>query len=302
METQKKIYKIRIWKMAVFLAITSIIIFSFYTITCRNDWMFGFMDRFFHERDKAQLKILDYNYQDIESIPLEELLYHSSKVKSTNSLYLVNKKHKIDDVSVFNLVNFRDTSLLLDKEVIDDLENLLHDVKESTDEKVYIASTYRTAEDQERLYKQNPRIAAPVDASEHQTGLALDLYVYRKAQREFIDTYAGKWIHHNSWKHGFIIRYPFLKKHITGIGYEPWHIRYVGKPHAEIIYRNGWTLEEYIYSLKEDVFYGIDEYVISRQCPRNGKLDIPKELDDIQISPDNTGFYIITGKSNTDQN
>jgi hypothetical protein len=48
--------------------------------------------------------------------------------------------------------------------------------------------------------------------------------------------------------------------------------------------------------LEEDVYYAVNGYVISRQCPRNGELDIPKGLEDIEISPDNTGFYIITGK------
>lgn len=296
METQAKISKLHLWKLVILLAITAFIGLSFYTIIFRNDWMFGLMDILYHERGDVHLKTLNYHSQDIESIPLEELLFDSTNVKTTNSLFLINKKHKLDDGFVLNLVNFRDTSLLVDKNIIDDLEKLLHDVKQNTNEKVYIASTYRTAQEQEQIYKEDPRIAAPVNESEHQTGLALDLYVSKKAQREFIDTDAGKWIHLNSWKHGFIIRYPFLKRHITGIGYEPWHIRYVGKPHAEIIYKKRWTLEEYIYSLEEDVFYTINGYVISRQCPRNGKLDIPKGLDDIEISPDNTGFFIITGK------
>ena len=296
MEARLKISKFRFWKMATFLVITLIPMFIFYTVNYRDDWMFGLMDTLFHERERIQLETLDYHSLDIESIHLEELLSHSSNVKATNTLLLINKKHKIDNELVLNLINFRDTSLLVDEDIIEDLENLLHDVKQNANEKVYIASTYRTAEEQKRIYDENPRIATPVNTSEHQSGLALDLYVSKKAQREFIDTDAGKWIHHNSWKHGFIIRYPFLKKHITGIGYEPWHIRYVGKPHAEIIYKKGWTLEEYIYSLEEDVFYTVNGYVISRQSPRNGKLDIPKGLDDIQLSPDNTGFYIITGK------
>ena len=296
MKTQEKTSRFRLRKPIIFLIITAFIGLTLYTINFRNDWMFGLMDTLFHEREGVLLEVLEYHSQDIESIPLDELSSLSTNVKTTNSLSLINRKHRIDDDLDFNLVNFRDTSLLVDENIIDDLENLLHDVKQNANEKVYIASTYRSAEDQERIHKENPRIAVPVNTSEHQTGLALDLYVSKKAQREFIDTDAGKWIHHNSWKHGFIIRYPFLKRYITGIGYEPWHIRYVGKPHAEIIYKNRWTLEEYIYSLEEDVYYAVNGYVISRQCPRNGELDIPKGLEDIEISPDNTGFYIITGK------
>ena len=297
METQKKVIKFKLWKIGILLVLMGIAMLSFYAVRFRNDWMFGLKDTFFHKREGIELRIVDYNSEQLESLPLEELLTGSNGVRITNSLSLINKKHKIEDVSVFKLANFRDTSLLLDEDAIDDLEGLLQAVTHDTDEKVYIMSTYRTAEDQERIYNQDPRVATPVNTSEHQTGLALDLYVHKKAQREFIDTDAGKWIHHNGWQHGFIIRYPFLKKHITGIRYEPWHVRYVGKPHAEIMYKNRLTLEEYIYSLKEEVFYTVDGYVISRQSPRNGKLKIPTDIEDIYISPDNTGFYIITGKS-----
>ena len=45
----------------------------------------------------------------------------------------------------------------------------------------------------------------------------------------------GKWVAENVWKHGFVLRYPKNKSHITGIQYEPWHIRYVGLPHSAIM-------------------------------------------------------------------
>lgn len=51
-------------------------------------------------------------------------------------------------------------------------------------------------------------------------------------------------------KYGFVLRYPSGKEHITKIGYEPWHFRYVGVPHAEIIEKNDFVLEEYIEFLK----------------------------------------------------
>lgn len=298
MKTQdKKIFRFKRGKLMPLLVLIGLAMLSFYTIQFRNDWVFGIKDTFLNKREGIELETVSYGNDQLANIELDELFSDSSEVKITNCLSLVNKKHKIDNTLEFNLVSFRDTSLLLDENVIGDLENLLQAVKQDTDEKVYIMSTYRTAEEQEMIYKQNPRVATPVNTSEHQTGLALDIYVYKKAQREFIDTDAGKWIHHNAWQHGFIIRYPFLKKHITGIGYEPWHIRYVGKPHGEIIYKNGWTLEEYINFLEEDTFYSVNGYVISRQSPRNGRLKIPMDLEDITLSSDNTGCYIITGKN-----
>ena len=82
-------------------------------------------------------------------------------------------------------------------------------------------------------------------ASEHQTGLALDVTVTGHLTQDFAATAAGQWLAANSHRFGFIIRYPRHKAEITQIIYEPWHLRYVGAPHAQIIWENGITLEEY---------------------------------------------------------
>ena len=55
-----------------------------------------------------------------------------------------------------------------------------------------------------------------------------------------------QWLMEHCWEYGFILRYPKDKEDITGIIYEPWHYRYVGKEHAEIIMKNGLCLEEYL--------------------------------------------------------
>jgi zinc D-Ala-D-Ala carboxypeptidase len=80
--------------------------------------------------------------------------------------------------------------------------------------------------------------------SEHQTGLVLDL---NTVDISFDNTNESNWLRDNSYKYGFIIRYPKGKENITGYTYEPWHIRYVGKNLAKEIYNNGdyLTLEEY---------------------------------------------------------
>ena len=128
--------------------------------------------------------------------------------------------------------------------------------------------------------------------SEHH-GLVLDVYVNGYAGSGFLKSEAGQYVNKNSWKYGFIIRYPLFKKHITGIRFEPWHIRYVGLPHSEIIYKEGLTLEEYISSLEVGNYYKYKNYYISRQEGDN--LLIPYNLKEIVVSPDNTGCYIITG-------
>ncbi|MCM1545268.1 MAG: D-alanyl-D-alanine carboxypeptidase family protein, partial [Ruminococcus sp.] len=54
------------------------------------------------------------------------------------------------------------------------------------------------------------------------------------------------WFYENSWKYGFVRRYDENKQDITGIGYEPWHFRYVGKDNAKYMYEHKLCLEEYV--------------------------------------------------------
>ena len=80
--------------------------------------------------------------------------------------------------------------------------------------------------------------------SEHQTGLTTDINTSSsKANFENSKEYA--WLIKNSYKYGFILRYPKDKEYLTGYKYEPWHYRYVGKDVAKYIYENDITYEEY---------------------------------------------------------
>jgi D-alanyl-D-alanine carboxypeptidase len=59
-------------------------------------------------------------------------------------------------------------------------------------------------------------------------------------------TPAGQWAAEHSWEYGFIIRYPAGAQATTGYTYEPWHLRYVGRPIAEDMKSTGiTTLEKY---------------------------------------------------------
>ena len=96
-------------------------------------------------------------------------------------------------------------------------------------------------------------LVAEPGASEHQTGLGVDL----TCQAVIDDKLNGiensrfgykpdyKWCIANSYKYGYILRFEENKADITGIANEPWHFRYVGKEAAKEIFNNGWTLEEY---------------------------------------------------------
>lgn len=91
-------------------------------------------------------------------------------------------------------------------------------------------------------------VVAYPGTSEHQLGLALDLVDagHTKLDESQEDTAAYKWLYEHCDEYGFIVRYPNGKTSITGIIYEPWHFRYVGKEAAKIIMDKGLTLEEYI--------------------------------------------------------
>lgn len=82
-------------------------------------------------------------------------------------------------------------------------------------------------------------------ASEHQLGLALDVSIDGKLSQSFAETDAGRWLAENCHNFGFIVRYPQGKTDVTSIVFEPWHLRYVGLPHSQIMKEKSLTLEEY---------------------------------------------------------
>jgi D-alanyl-D-alanine carboxypeptidase len=59
------------------------------------------------------------------------------------------------------------------------------------------------------------------------------------------------WLMENSWQYGFILRYPNGTTESTGIIYEPWHYRYVGKELAKELHESGLCLEDYLHQLSQ---------------------------------------------------
>ena len=118
-----------------------------------------------------------------------------------------------------------------------------------------INSGYRTYESQETIFKNYAdtqgtefaeSIAARPGHSEHQTGLSIDIFSTKNTNRKtFADSEAAKWLADNSYKYGFILRYPKDKEKVTGYQYESWHFRYVGKKIAKYVYDNNITFDEY---------------------------------------------------------
>lgn len=118
-----------------------------------------------------------------------------------------------------------------------------------------LISGYRSAAHQKEVYdayqadkgtKYADSIAARTGYSEHQTGLALDIYSKEcTSQAKFHESKSYEWLINNSYKFGFILRYPKDKQNITGYNYESWHYRYLGKDLAKKVYDSGLTFDEY---------------------------------------------------------
>lgn len=119
---------------------------------------------------------------------------------------------------------------------------------------LYAISGYRSYKRQEELFTGTPYVAVP-GASEHQSGLALDLSCPKmkmKLEEDFENTPEGIWLKKNAPLYGFILRYPKNKEHITHVPYEPWHIRYVTKELSSYLSLTGMTLEEY-YNIQNNI-------------------------------------------------
>ena len=117
-------------------------------------------------------------------------------------------------------------------------------------------SAYRSYSYQANLYNnyvskdgvsEADKYSARPGFSEHQTGLAIDVDNGISNFNDFENTKEYKWMMENSYKYGFILRYPKDKEYITGYIYEPWHYRYVGVAIATFITQNNLTYEEYYF-------------------------------------------------------
>lgn len=180
------------------------------------------------------------------------------------NLILVNTWNKVPKDFSVELTQLNNGHAI-DKRAYPDLQDMM-DAARAEGLSPILCSSYRTNEKQQTLFDNQvnkylaegySQIEANVEAgkwvavpgtSEHQTGLAVDIVAldYQLLDEGQEDTPEQKWLMENSYKYGFILRYPSEKSELTGIHYEPWHYRYVGKEAAKEIYEQGICLEEYL--------------------------------------------------------
>lgn len=170
-----------------------------------------------------------------------------------NSNNAIPKDYKIELTQLSN-------GICVDTRIYPDLQNMFDDARKQGIYPV-VSEGYRTHQQQQNIMDE--KINAFIDegysekdakklaedwvalpgTSEHELGIALDI----NADIDFCsDTEVYDWLANNAHNYGFILRYPSGKESITGIDYEPWHYRYVGKENASEIYSKQITLEEFL--------------------------------------------------------
>lgn len=183
------------------------------------------------------------------------------------NLILVNPWNSVPEDLEITLTSLK-SGHAVDERCYADLQEMMDDCR-AAGLSPLICSSYRTQEKQEQLFNAEVNallaqglseeeaketagtaIAVP-GTSEHQLGLAVDIVDInnQKLDSSQEETPVQQWLMENSWNYGFILRYPSDKSEVTGIMYEPWHYRYVGKEAAEFIYENNICLEEYLEQL-----------------------------------------------------
>jgi len=183
----------------------------------------------------------------------------------TGNLILVNREYPLcEGLCEKRLVPVgkKSNEVLLEARTATVLQKLLDDI--NCGEQIVAVSGFRSKYEQTRIYETSlhdngteftTKYVALPNHSEHQSGLAIDLAL----DLPNIDTlcpyfpYTGVCgtFRDKAVPFGFIERYPKGKEDITGIAHEPWHFRYVGAPHAKIMWEMGIALEEYLLMLKE---------------------------------------------------
>lgn len=188
-------------------------------------------------------------------------------------LILVNKQHPIPDDYELKLgsISTPRGRMKCDRRIISDLNKMFEDAKEEGINLV-VCSPYRPSSRQDYLFDKKVKkyikqgnsymdayyltaqaITIP-GASEHEIGLALDIVSdkYSGLNEGFGASDAGIWLEKHCTEYGFVIRYPLGKESITGIEFEPWHFRYVGKKAAKVMKEQNLCLEEFTELIMEN--------------------------------------------------
>ena len=284
----KKRLKVLALALAAVLFVSGLCFF----VTYKADFVYIGYEYFARMGRDYRMPVADVSAVPMQSYSLNDLSQLEGVTVDVSAM-LINERYTIPEGASPDLVPYGDKQI--NACMLDALIEMDTHIYELYGESLSVVSAYRTADHQQDVISTSKGdVAAAVGASEHQFGLGIDVGVEGYGGRSFLKTATGRHVNDHCYKYGFIIRYPLCTSDVTGISYEPWHIRYVGVPHAEIIYRGGMVLEEYVEYLTVDTWFTYGDYLISRQKP--DAVSVPKEFASCTVSLDNTGYCIVTVK------
>ncbi len=237
--------------------------------------------------DKQFLSKPQYSTSDFAEDYKSDISKYAISLNTTNDAYhvLVNKNNRVDENYGVGIVREEIDAKLnasapgyeLQVDAKNAAEALLTELRANGYRDIYVTSAYRSYSRQQKLYndyiaaeiakghseeearKQAETYSAPPGASEHQTGLCIDFYIYGRMSDlvnygsetatgddiGFAESEEYAWLCNNAHKFGFILRYPEGKEDTTGYAFESWHYRFVGVDLAAKLHEKGLTLEEY---------------------------------------------------------
>ena len=195
---------------------------------------------------------------------------YADEMSLGGNLFLVNRDYALASDYVPNDltrpdVQMTSSNIKMRSEAAAALEEMFQAAKDEMGYTLVAVSGYRSYGQQSAIFERKVKnvgkkaallLVAPPGCSEHQLGLAMDLGCKRNTSltESFINTPEGAWVAENAHRFGYIIRYKEEWTEITGYSYEPWHVRYVGKEHAQRIHALDIPLEYYIAQLQEARF------------------------------------------------
>ena len=217
------------------------------------------LDRYINYKNKNPDKeikqiIKDVN-MDLDKEPYKDMI----KATNLNSINILVNKHNYltEDYVPENLENINSSYALSNMKMVSEAKNAFENLSKDASKqnlKVIAMSTYRSYEYQVDLYnryvKTDGKEAADTYSgrpgnSEHQTGLAVDVYNVKESYTNFEKTKEYNWMQDNAYKYGFILRFPKDKENETGYEFESWHYRYIGLEAAKYIKEHNISFEEY---------------------------------------------------------
>lgn len=201
------------------------------------------------------INLVNYpNYFYPYTYPNNALLENTDLILVNKSFHITKNYYPKDLISIskYNIEYIKrdNENMLAAKHALEKLQEMDIEAKKNNINLI-IFSAYRTYQKQYDLYynvnNQDDNYSARPGFSEHHTGLAFDISdSHHGLTLNFSYSNTYEWLINNSYKYGFILRYPQNKENITMYNYEPWHFRYVGVDIATEIYTQNITFEEYL--------------------------------------------------------